>query len=118
MTDQNTNPYSSPRSYEANDPRFRFRWRVIPAALFFTFGALIFCFGIFAVSIAAYVIAVLQNYGRLPEMIAGCSLYLGLGASWMIAGWFYLHGKFRNALLATAVGIVIPIVVFLIMGSP
>ena len=110
------NPYAPPGA-ASNDktPRPALR-RLVPATIFFLLGTASFVLGVFAVALMNYVVFK-RKMGETPvSMIAGCLLYLGVGLSWMLAGWFYWGGRYRSGLVATLIGVVIPIVLFSIMG--
>jgi hypothetical protein len=59
-----------------------------------------------AVAIIVYVV-VTENRGQIfVGMLVASLVYLGSGSAWMIAGWFYWHRQYRNALIANVVGVV------------
>ncbi len=74
-------------------------------------------FGLFAVGVMSYVVIWQNRVDHIYEMLAGCSLYLGSGACWMVAGVFYWRRAWKIAIGATVLGLLIPIVLFAIMGS-
>jgi hypothetical protein len=115
------NPYASPAEYaspalEAGQYARATGWRLVPAAASFVIGAASFVFGLFAVGVMTYLLSTHQATEGPPFMIAGCSLYLGFGASWMIAGWYYWKRRYRRGLIASVFGVLIPIVLFATLG--
>jgi len=115
MTIDMDNPYASP-ALDTGDHAGVTRWRLVTAAASFVIGAASFVFGLFAVAVMTYVLSTHQANGTLGGMIAGCSLYLGFGASWMVAGWYYWKRRYRRWLIAAGFGVLIPVVLFTILG--
>lgn len=118
MKDVDLNPFSPPRQVSDSLPvaASATRWRLIPASISFLLGLASFIFGVFAVAVMAYVLMT-QNAGEpLSGMIAGCTLYLGFGVTWMLAGWLYWHRYYRIAAAANGVGILFPVVLFAIFS--
>lgn len=115
MTADIDNPYASP-SADANGYARVSRWHLVPATASFLIGGASFVFGLFAVAVMTYVLWKHQASETLGGMIAGCSLYLGFGASWMVAGWYYWKRRYRRGLIASGFGVLIPVVLFAILG--
>jgi hypothetical protein len=115
MADVDPNPYASPLQ-ASESPRTRTRWRIIPAAGSFLLGFASFAFGIFAVAVMTYVVTTRDADDMLGVMLAGCGVYLGFGACWMMAGWLYWRGRYLIALAANVAGILIPLAVIAILG--
>jgi len=89
---------------------------VIPAAGSFTIGLASFVFGTIAVAIMAYVVFTQNANETMGGMLAGCTLYLGFGTSWMIAGWCYWRQKYRIAMAVNFLGILFPVLLVAILG--
>lgn len=115
MPDVDPNPYSPPVE-SSGATAFTTRWCVIPAAGSFLLGLVSFAFGMFAVAVMTFVVMTQNANETVGGMIAGCVLYLGFGAAWMMAGWLHWCRRYRNALIANGVGILIPVVLFAILG--
>lgn len=119
----NANPYSPPdvdvasREPSVSAAKPHFRWRVIPAFVVGALGVLSFAFGLVAVAIMIIVLARDRDASLLPEMLAGCCIYLGFGGSWTASGVFLWKSQYRNAILAAAIGIAVP-AVLLALFSP
>jgi hypothetical protein len=109
------NPYA-PSSLTTDESVRLTRWHIVPAAASLGIGAASFGFGLFAVAVMTHALWTHQANETLGGMIAGCSLYLGFGTSWMVAGWYYLTRRFRRGLVATGLGILIPVILFAILG--
>jgi hypothetical protein len=90
--------------------------QVLSAAVSFLFGAASICMGLFGLAVMAFVLRTDQANETAPRMIAGCLLNLGFGVSWLIAGCCYWRRHYRRGLIATALGIMIPVVLFTILG--
>lgn len=84
MTADMDNPYASP-AQDTGDFAGVTRWYLIPAAGSFIIGAASFSLGMFAVATMTILLLTQQSNETLGGMIAGCSLYLGFGASSMVA---------------------------------
>lgn len=110
------NPHA-PLAVDAQERTHPVRWRIIPAATFFAIGVASLGIGLAAVAIMTYVLLTQQANERVGGMIAGCSMYLGFGASWSLAGWLYWHERYRYGLIATTIGALIPAVLFAILGA-
>jgi hypothetical protein len=108
------NPYASPS--RKDEPAGLLGWRMVPAGALFLIGTVAFAFGLIAVVVMLYVSWLDQAKETLVNMMAGCGLYLGFGASWMLAGWYCSKGRYRRSVIATAVGILIPVILFAILG--
>ena len=116
MQDADTNPYS-PASPTLDSTAIATRWRLVPASISFLFGLASYVFGMFAIAVMAYV-SIMQNANEsLGGMIAGCTLYLGFGVSWMLAGWLYWRRSYRVALMANGFGVLVSVVLFAILGA-
>lgn len=115
MTNVDPNPYESPIC-ESDKLHLATRWRVLPAAVSFLLGFLSFVFGVFAVSVMVFVIATQTANETIGVMLAGCTLYLGFGSAWMFAGWSYWRQRYRQGLIANGVGILLPVILFSILG--
>ena len=115
------NPYAAPNT-TGQERAPAMRWRIFPAAASFLFGVASFGVGLAAVAIMSYLLWRRQGREALPgeatlgSMVAGCSLYLGFGASWMLAGWYYWKARYRHGITASAFGNLIPVVLFAIFG--
>jgi hypothetical protein len=117
MSNVDLNPYAAPRVADTiSAGRRKPRWRLIPATFFFLLGCLSLLVGLFGVAIILAAVFTQRNLEPLGDVLAGCSLYLGVGISWSVAGWFYWSERYRMALAATAMGILIPVVLFSILG--
>jgi hypothetical protein len=111
------NPYASPVLAETAVARpHKTRWQWFAAGLFISLGSASFAFGLLAVAIMVRAFLTRTNIESAHSMIAGCSLYLGVGISWLFAGYFYSTGRYKLALAATAIGILIPTVLFSLFG--
>jgi hypothetical protein len=115
MAEFDPNPYAPP-VHESAATHALTRWRILPAAVSFLIGLASFAFGMFAVAVMTYVVATQGPRETLGGMLAACTCYLGFGAAWVAAGWFYWRCRFRDALLANIVGISIPVVCVAILG--
>ena len=111
-----SNPYASP-SADSSQGQSRFRWRVIPAGLVFGMGLLCTLFGIFAVGVMVYVLLMKQFWAGLPDMIAGCLIYLSAGLLWVFAGWKIGHGAFWSGSLLFIAGILVPLGIIVLVAS-
>jgi hypothetical protein len=111
-----TNPYLPPKEISDSAASFIVRWRLIPASISFLLGFASFLFGVFAVVVMAYVLITQNANETVGGMIAGCTLYLGFGVSWMVAGWWYWRRRYRIAAVANGVGVLFPVVLFAILG--
>ncbi|MFO0818889.1 MAG: hypothetical protein U1A77_13160 [Pirellulales bacterium] len=116
MTTDIDNPYAPP-SVSAGDRARPSRWRIVPAAGAFLIGLASLGIGLAAVAVMTYVLLIRQPNATLGGMIAGCSMYLGFGGSWMLAGWYYWREQYRRGLIVTAIGAMIPAVLFAILGT-
>lgn len=118
MKDVDFNPFSPPRQVSGSLPAAASatRWRLIPASISFLLGLASFIFGVFAVAVMMYVLMTQNAAETLGGMIAGCSLYLGFGVTWMLAGWLYWHRRYGIAAATNAAGILFPVVLFAIFG--
>ncbi|MFN0021217.1 MAG: hypothetical protein ACKVP0_23460 [Pirellulaceae bacterium] len=116
MTTDRDNPYSAPALI--GDYTRVTRWHVVPAAASFVIGAASFGLGlgVFAVGMNMLVLSTQHANAAIDGMVAGCSLYLGFGAAWMVAGWCYGKRRFCRGLIATGFGVLIPVVLFAILG--
>ena len=56
-------------------------------------------------------------YEYVGRVIVVCGIYLGLGASWMCAGWFYWSKRYLLGIVSTAVGALIPIVLLAVLWA-
>lgn len=115
MADRNTNPYETPRSV-VSGISVATRWRVIPAAGSFAIGLASFHFGMIAVAIMVYVVFTQNMNETIGGMLAGCTLYLGFGTTWMIAAWCYWRQKYLIWMAVSFLGILIPVVLISILG--
>jgi hypothetical protein len=115
MTTDVDNPYASPTLDTSGYAHVK-RWHLVPAAASFLIGVASFVFGLIAVAVMTYVLWTHQANETLGGMIAGCSLFLGFGASWMVAGWYYWKRRYRRGLIASGFGVLIPVVLFAIFG--
>ncbi|MGN6546355.1 MAG: hypothetical protein ACTHK7_14980 [Aureliella sp.] len=115
MSDLEPNPYSPPLQ-GPDAAALATRWRVIPAAASFLIGLASFTLGIAAVGITVNAVVLQSAKQPLGLMIAGCSLYLGFGIAWIVAGRLYWRGRYRAAAIANGVGILFPVVLFAILG--
>ena len=111
------NPYAAPAAELRKQTRLK-PWAKLAAAASFIIGCISFGVGVIAVAIMSYV---LWNERTDPHqtvgmMLAGCSLYLGFGVAWIFAGWCYWKERFLHGLIATAVGALIPVALFSILG--
>jgi hypothetical protein len=79
-------------------------------------GAASLAFGLFAIAVMVYIVLTQDAADILGMMIAGCALYVGVGVFWMLAGWHYWRKRYRKAILATVLGILIPVALFSILG--
>jgi hypothetical protein len=109
------NPYAAP-ALDTGDYNRVPRWHLVPAAASFMIGAASFGLGLFAVAMMTHVLLTQQANETLGGMVAGCSLYLGFGVSWMVAGWYHWKRRFRRGLIAAGFGVLIPVVLFTILG--
>lgn len=109
------NPYFPPM-HEPETATPAIRWRVVPAAGSFVLGLVSFGFGILAVAVMTYVLLTQNTQEMIGGMLAGCILYLGFGAAWMIAGRLYWRSRYRKALVANSIGVMFPVVLFAIHG--
>jgi hypothetical protein len=91
-------------------------WRLVPAVFCFCLGFASFCFGLFAVAVMLYVLLIRKEWSFYGGMLAGCSLYLGFGIAWMLAGWLYWQRRFGFGLIATLLGMLIPVTLFAVFG--
>lgn len=115
METDSTNPYAPPAVGAAVRVR-PLRWRIVPAAASFLVGLLSFGIGLAGAGAITFVLLM-----RLPNEvprgpIAGCSMYLGFGASWMLAGWWYWTRRYGRGLIANAIGALIVGVLIAILG--
>lgn len=115
MTTDIDNPYASP-ALDANGYRRVRRWHLVPAVASFLIGMSSVVAGLFAVAVMSYVVWTHQAKETLVGMIAGCSLYIGFGGSWMVAGWYYWKRRYRRGLIASGFGVLILVVLFAILG--
>jgi hypothetical protein len=112
MSHSNPNPTAS--SARASK---RPRWRLIPAAITFVLGILFGAVGIYAVLYITYVESMnLVDYINPVDICAGCFLYLGPGIAWTTASVLFWRGRMRIAWSLTIIGILIPIVLFALLG--
>lgn len=115
MSSRENNPYESPRSQAVEITELpsqvvtRFRWRFLPAAVFCMTGGASVLFGIFAVVVMVNVLFFQNKWTKLVEMCAGCTLYLGVGVCWLIAGCLYWNRRYTWGIIATFIGTVFPI---------
>jgi hypothetical protein len=115
MTTDLENPYAPP-GLHAGDRARGIPWHIVPAAASFLIGAASSVVGLFAVAGVICLLWTHQAGETLGGMIAGCSLYLGFGVSWMTAGYLYWQRRYRRGLIATGFGILIPVVLFAVLG--
>ncbi len=122
MNTDTDNPYASPTSATSKSVRVT-RWHIVAAAASFLIGIASFAFGLFAVGAMIYVLWTPQANRLIGDpnemlfgMIAGCSMYLGFGTSWIVAGWYYWNRRYLRGLIATGIGILFPFAVFAILG--
>ena len=96
----------------------RRRWqRIVPAVLTFLLGVLSGGVGMFSVIVIAYRVSNnLLDYINYAEIFAGCFLYLGPGLAWTASGVLFWKGRGGIAWCLTLVGLLIPIVLFAVMG--
>lgn len=116
MQDVDSNPYSPPELLSDSAAAFITRWRLVPASISFFLGLASFMFGVFAVAVMAYVLMTQNANETVGGMIAGCTLYLGFGATWMMAGWCYWRRRYRIAAVANGVGVLFPVILIAILG--
>ena len=110
------NPYAPP-AVQTDARTYPTRWRVVPAAASFLVGVVSFGVGVVAVAMMTYALwAHRATTVTLGEMIAACSMYLGFGSLWMLAGWCYWKGRYYRGLVATGIGALIPGVLFAVLG--
>ena len=92
-------------------PLPQLRWRVVPAVIVGLIGLASTAMGLLAVGILASILLVQDwDTSLLPEMIAGCCVYLGFGGCWMASGVLVWKSRYRFALMLASIGIVIPVV--------
>jgi hypothetical protein len=72
--------------------------------------------GLIAAGFMCFLLLSGSNEASVGEMLAGCTLYLGLGGAWLLAAWFYWRGSYRNGLILTFVGLALPAMLFSILG--
>jgi hypothetical protein len=110
------NPYAPP-ALEAAVPARPSGWRVVPAAASFLVGVVSFGVGLVAVAMMTYALWTHRpTTVTLGGMIAACTMYLGFGSLWMLAGWCYWKRRYYRGLIATGIGALIPGVLFAILG--
>ena len=112
------NHYAPPltNSFSTHASRRPSLWILIPSAILFVIGVISFLIGMFAVIMLEYLFYIERGSESFLHMLAGCSLYLGLGVSWMLAAWSFWRRRIRTRAVSILIGIVIPIVLFSILG--
>ena len=88
------------------------QWRIVPAAASFLVGAASFGIGLLGVAVMAYSSWPEPTADWLVLITARCSMFLGFGASWMVAGWYYWKRRYGRGLIANGVGVLITAIVF------
>lgn len=126
--DTDENPYHpagsvvEERETKLQSTAVQLRWRVIPAFVVGMIGLASTAFGLLAVAILASILvrnwdASLQpEASLLPELLAGCCVYLGFGGCWMASGVLVWKSRYRFALMLASMGIVIPVVLLSIFS--
>ena len=122
MSSDTDNPYAAPLSATAVNGR-RSSWsiavagvcRVALAGVSFLIGATSLLLGAYGLTGIGWLMATEPITSIRDFMVAGCSLFLGLGTAWIIAGWYYWKRRYRCAVIATGVGVLICVVVIGIM---
>lgn len=100
------NPYAAPIRIDGTRQRGT-RWRLIPATLFFLLGAGSFAMGMWAVGMMLYLVVTEGVDDFLDMMIAVCVFYLGLGVSWVLAALRFWQQRYRSAIIAIVVGLIL-----------
>lgn len=88
-------------------------WHLIPAAGSFIVGLASALLGLFLAVALIYVVWKDGVQDATVGRVVGCALYLGFGSAWVIAGWFYWRGRYRSALIANGIGLLIWVIVLL-----
>jgi hypothetical protein len=114
MATNTDNPYTPPAA-ETRGPAGLTQWRLVPAAVSFLLGAASFGFGLSGVAFMAYYARPEQTTDWLVLITARCSLFLGFGAAWMVAGWYFWCRRYGSGLIANGVGVLFAAIVFLIV---
>ena len=109
------NPDASP-PLDTNESARVTRGHIALAVVSFSIGAASFAVGLSCVEVMTRATWAHDANDTLGNMIAGCSLYLGFGASWMVAGRYYWKQRYRRGLVASGFGVLIPVVLFAILG--
>jgi hypothetical protein len=125
MSDSNLNPYSSPEpiSESTLTPNVGLskpsRPRPVLAMLMLILGLLSSAMGLFGVAIITFFVFVLHARiptFNLPDLCAGCLLYLGPGVFWIFSSIHFWKGRARIASLLALIGVLTPIILFSIKG--
>ncbi len=103
------NPYSSPVS-TSDRPARSAGWRVA-AVVSAGLGLLGLGVVLFAVAMSVF-LPWNQTSPPLVSMLTGCGLCLGFGTSYLVAGRAYWNGRIRRGLIATGVGTLMFVVLF------
>ena len=111
MSPDTDNPFTPPAAGTHEPVRFM-PWRIVPAAASFLVGAASFGFGLLGVAVMAYSSWPEPTTDWLVLITARCSMFLGFGASWMVAGWYYWKRRYGHGLIANGVGVLITAIVF------
>lgn len=123
MSSDTDNPYAAPSSGTRANGGFSGRrtalvgvLRITLATVSLLIGLPSFLLGAFYLAAIGWVLATEPITGIRDFMIADCSLLLGLGTAWTIAGWQYWNRQYAIAAIASLVGVVICVIVAAIMA--
>ena len=90
------------------------RWPIVLATASFLVGAA--SCGISLVAMGEIVWWTYHPDDRFGQDIALCSAYTGFGAAWMVAGRYYWKRRYRGALFANGLGLLILAIMFALLG--
>lgn len=122
MSSDTDNPYAAPiLGARVNDHRSRSRvalvgvCRISLVGASFLIGTLSVLLGVLSCARLGWQIATEPISAIRAFMIGGCAFFLGLGVTWIIAGWFYWTRRYFCAIVANGVGVLICVIVHAVM---
>jgi hypothetical protein len=100
-----------------HSPNILSRWMALAAGILFFLGSSSCAVGIYSIIMIVYDISAgLSDYNFPMDNYAGVLLYLGPGVAWLLSGTLLWKARPYSALSTALVGIIIPIILFAIMG--
>jgi hypothetical protein len=89
----------------------------VPAVLTLALGLEFSGIGVFAVAVISHQLSNnLLDYINRTQLFVSCFLYLGPGTAWVVSSVLFWKGRWRTAIPLTVVGVLIPVILFCILG--